>query len=132
MTLAERLKRARENANFTQLDVKKGTGINNKSISNWEHEVSSPSPEDLKILAELYGVTTDYLIGHTPSFSFSSPQSPPTNATRQEQRDLDVFLKDSEVIFDGTSYKLSREEKAMVHKALEYAFWDINKSRKMK
>lgn len=57
------LKTARENAGLKQTDVKKHTNINNKTLSNWENNVSKPSPEDLRILATLYNTTVDYLIG---------------------------------------------------------------------
>ena len=63
MTLGERLKLARECADLKQTEVKAKTGINNKTLSNWEHNIANPAPQDLKILAELYGVSADYLLG---------------------------------------------------------------------
>lgn len=63
MDIGNFLKAARENAGLKQIDVKKHTNINNKTLSNWENNVSKPSPEDLKTLATLYNTTVDYLIG---------------------------------------------------------------------
>ncbi len=63
MTLGERLKYNRTKADLTQREVNKTTGINYKTLSNWENDVSKPSPDDLIILANTYNVTTDYLLG---------------------------------------------------------------------
>ena len=65
MTLGERLKYNRTKADLTQREVNKKTGINYKTLSNWENDVSKPSPDDLIILANTYNVTTDYLLGRT-------------------------------------------------------------------
>ena len=61
--LAQRLKLCRENKKLTQIDVYNRTGINNKTLSGYENDVSDPDLETLKILAGLYEVTTDYLLG---------------------------------------------------------------------
>lgn len=66
-TLGDRLKNAREKKNLTQVYVSKKTGINNKTISNYENNISSPDPETLKIFAEVYETSADYLIGRTES-----------------------------------------------------------------
>jgi transcriptional regulator with XRE-family HTH domain len=38
-------------------------GVKPPSVSDWESGKTNPSMENLKLLAELYGVTTDYLLG---------------------------------------------------------------------
>lgn len=69
MQLGNRLRQARENNNLSQVQVKQSIGINNKTLSNYEKNVSSPDPYTLKILADLYRVTTDWLIsGKQPDF----------------------------------------------------------------
>lgn len=64
--LSKRLKEARERKKLSQVEVYRLTSINNKTLSGYEHAVSEPDPETIKILADLYGVTTDFLIGHDP------------------------------------------------------------------
>jgi len=61
--VAQRLKAAREKKKLTQVDVYNRTGINNKTLSGYENDVSAPDLETLKMLADLYEVTTDYLLG---------------------------------------------------------------------
>lgn len=61
-TLGENLKQARDFAELTQMDVYRIKKINNKTLSNWENDVSKPDPDSLRTLAELYGVTVDALV----------------------------------------------------------------------
>ncbi len=63
MELGDHLRQARELAKLSQTQVKTLTGINNKSISNYEHNISLPDPHTLKTLADLYDVSMDWLIG---------------------------------------------------------------------
>ena len=62
MQLGDRLRQARKSSNLSQVQVKNITEINNKTLSNYEKNVSLPDPRTLKILADLYKVTTDWLI----------------------------------------------------------------------
>lgn len=62
-TLGDSLRNAREAKNLTQKEVARITGINNKTISNYENGVSSPDPDTLKIFADIYETSVDYLLG---------------------------------------------------------------------
>lgn len=62
--IANRLQKARNDKGLNQTEVYKLTGINNKTLSGYENKVSEPDLETLTILATLYGVSTDYLLGH--------------------------------------------------------------------
>jgi transcriptional regulator with XRE-family HTH domain len=61
--VGKRLREERDKKNLTQVQVFTKTGINNKTLSGYENGVSRPDYENLKKLSELYGVTTDYLLG---------------------------------------------------------------------
>lgn len=61
--VGKRLREERDKKHLTQVQVFTKTGINNKTLSGYENGVSHPDFETLKLLAELYGVTTDYLLG---------------------------------------------------------------------
>lgn len=65
----ERLRIARENADLKQTDVAKLTNINNKTLSGYENGVSNPDPDTIATLAQLYKVTTDYLLGLTNDYT---------------------------------------------------------------
>jgi transcriptional regulator with XRE-family HTH domain len=49
------------------------TAINNKTLSNWEHNVSKPDPDELARLAKLYDVSVDWLVGNTTAREPLSP-----------------------------------------------------------
>lgn len=65
-TLGDNLRNAREEKNLTQVEVSRKTGIHNKTISNYENNVSSPDPDTLKLFADIYETSVDYLLGRTP------------------------------------------------------------------
>ena len=61
--LSVRLKDARVKSGFTQDEVSKETEIKRAMISAYELGNAVPSVEKLGILAEFYGVSTDWLLG---------------------------------------------------------------------
>jgi transcriptional regulator with XRE-family HTH domain len=63
-TLGARLRKAREAKGLRQTQVKDRTGIHNKTLSGYENEVSEPDAETLKVLANLYEVSIDWLLGN--------------------------------------------------------------------
>lgn len=64
--IGERLRAARERKNLKQTQVKERTGINNKTLSGYENGVSEPDFDSLKILAECYDVSLDYILMAKP------------------------------------------------------------------
>lgn len=61
--VSERLKKARERKGLKQVDVFERTKINNKTLSRYENDGSEPDLQTLVQLADLYEVTTDWLLG---------------------------------------------------------------------
>jgi transcriptional regulator with XRE-family HTH domain len=62
-SFGNKLKKARERKGFSQTEVYRRTKINNKTLSRYEKDGSEPDFETVKILAELYEVKVDDLIG---------------------------------------------------------------------
>lgn len=58
-----KLKKARANTGFTQREVARETKIPHSTIANYETGRTQPDIENLGILADFYGVSTDWLIG---------------------------------------------------------------------
>ena len=58
----ERLKTARQKRGYTQNQLSKLTGINQKVISKYEQGVSLPSLDNLKKLVIALEITADYLL----------------------------------------------------------------------
>ena len=59
------IKMRRKSLNWTQSDLSKAINVSPQVISNWERQYTSPSSEDIKMLAEAMNCTADYLLGKT-------------------------------------------------------------------
>jgi|SRR5699024_2288212 len=62
--LAERLKKLREDRGYLQKYVANKIDVKSNTLSGYENGTRSPEPKLIKKLAKLYGVSTDYLLGH--------------------------------------------------------------------
>lgn len=65
LSFGERIRMARERAGLSQLDVYKAINLNNKSLSRYENNATSPDPDTVKALCELYDVSADFVVGLT-------------------------------------------------------------------
>ena len=62
-TFGERLRIARERAGLSQIDVYRSVNLNNKSLSRYEKDMTSPDPDTVKMLIQLYNVSSDFIMG---------------------------------------------------------------------
>ena len=60
-----RLRECREKAGLSQKYVALTLGVAAPSVSNWETGKTCPSRENTVKMADLYGVSVDYLLGRT-------------------------------------------------------------------
>lgn len=67
--LSARLKQLRQEKHLKQEQVALLVGVTKSAVSAWELDMRQPSYEALIRLAELYRVSTDYLLGRTYSRS---------------------------------------------------------------
>lgn len=66
MDLPQNLKHFRVKNNFSQGDLAEKLNVSRQAVSRWETGKTQPDLETIKIIAELYGVTIDELLGvHT-------------------------------------------------------------------
>ena len=101
MKLGDRLRQIREHSKLSQIQVKERTGINNKTLSNYENNISSPDPYTLKVLADLYKVSTDWLI--------SGEQQPLTKSTYNS-----LYISDEDLQFLIKLNKLSPNKRRAI------------------
>ncbi|MBQ7163867.1 MAG: helix-turn-helix transcriptional regulator [Clostridia bacterium] len=64
--VAANLQNLRRRNNMTQAELAEKINYSDKSVSKWEHGESMPDIEVLCALAEMYGVTLDYLTREGP------------------------------------------------------------------
>ncbi len=63
--IKNRIRDLREDLDLRQIDVAKATGIDQKTLSNYETGKTNPDSFAIIRLAEFFNVTTDYLIGYS-------------------------------------------------------------------
>ena len=61
--VCETIKHLREQSQMTQSDLARKLGITRSSVNAWEMGISIPSTQYLVELAQLFRVSTDYLLG---------------------------------------------------------------------
>ncbi len=69
-----RIRELREDRDLRQVDVAKATGIDQKTLSNYETGKTNPDSFAIIELARFFGVTTDYLLGVSQK-SFKDPRA---------------------------------------------------------
>lgn len=67
ITIGERIKNLRLELGITQLELAEYVGCSGQVISNLERSYTKPKTEVLNKIAEYFSVTSDYLLGITPS-----------------------------------------------------------------
>ena len=69
--VSEKIKALREELGYTQSELSKLLGITRSSVNAWELGISVPSTQYIVELAQIFKVSTDYLLGvdHTATVS---------------------------------------------------------------
>lgn len=83
--LANRLRNLREEKGYLQKFVADKIGVRSNTLSGYENGTRSPDPNMILKLADLYNVTTDYLLGKSG------------NPNLTEQESFEAFIKDPEL-----------------------------------
>lgn len=91
-SLGKRLRYAREGKRLSQVDVFKKTGINNKTLSRYENDGTEPDADSLRRLAELYEVSTDWIIGSKTESDYTLPASEFERIIKELEEEHDIVL----------------------------------------
>jgi len=97
MDFAENLKYLRHAHQFTQKELAYRLGLSANCICEWEKGRSEPSLETIRKLAELFEVSTDYLLGLEDDFGakvaapMSSPAPSAAALDADDKKLLDVY-----------------------------------------
>lgn len=66
-TTRNRIRDLREDLDLRQVDVAEATGIDQKTLSNYETGKTNPDSYSIIRLAKFFHVSTDYLLGYSDS-----------------------------------------------------------------
>ena len=65
--LNKRIYELRVSLNWTQVQLAHKLNVTKQTVSNWENDNIQPSIDMLIKLSKVFGVSTDYLLGLTPT-----------------------------------------------------------------
>lgn len=116
----ERLKVLRTERNLTQEELGKMVNVSSKTVGAWERGTRQPSIEAITKLAEIFNVTTDYLLGQNQT---------PKWADQRDTLDLKKFIdEDAGMTYDGDN--LTEEELEQLNVAFTQIFWKRRKAER--
>lgn len=123
MTLFERVKETAKSRGYSLAELSRKADIGEKTIYTWKPSKTypngvTPSHEVLDKVANVLGVTVDYLLGKNDT---------PSWANEKDTHDLKEFLDANEdsMTFEGEG--LTEVEKEKLKIAMTQIFWDRHK-----
>ena len=119
--LGDKLKSIRESKGLMQLDVCLALNIKQSTLANYENNRRTPPLSVLITLANYYDTSLDYLTGRTPHQNIHADHS---------SSDLNEIIYHAKISFNGYNYRLTDEDRNIVMKALEIAFYRIPNKQK--
>ncbi|MDE5863740.1 MAG: helix-turn-helix domain-containing protein [Lachnospiraceae bacterium] len=136
MKLGKKIYTLRTNNGLTQEQLAEQLGVSRQSISKYEYDQSTPELEKIKLLAEIFGVTPDYLINDeidipkndtnetTLNQNDSVEESSAAGTNVTESTDSEQAKKDSDFLLS------SIEEFSQKTDALQSQYNHLNKTTK--
>ena len=85
MMTGQRIRDLRKEKRLSQTELADVVHVSQQTITAQENDKAEPSSSAIAALADYFGVTTDYLLGRTPTPQF----------TAKEENDLQVTLKNT-------------------------------------
>lgn len=122
---AQRLRELREAKGLSQNEVAKLIGVTRTAYLHYETGRYKPVRK-IKELCNLFNVTSDYILG-TDVETVDKKE-----VDKKKPADLEKFLNQSEIMFDGEVMKLSEEDRQEIRDALEFIFYKAKKKNKRK
>lgn len=127
MALKDKIKSLRKSKGLTQSQLGKLINKSSQVISNWERGyTSSINQDDIKNLANALSVSASDLL---EDIDFTNDKK---EGEEKKPADLEKFLNQSEVMFDGEVMKLDEEDRQEIRNALEFIFYKAKKKNKRK
>ena len=85
--MQNRIRDLREDMDMRQIDLAEKTGIDQRTISNYETGKTAPDAYALIKLADFFGVSIDYLVGRTQQDLFTKERKNQTIESIKKQLD---------------------------------------------
>lgn len=116
MTLFDNIKKVAKKRGYSIAEVERKAGISTNYLYQWK--TREPSPKSLQAVANVLGVTVDYLLGKNDT---------PEWANDQDTHDLKEFLESNADSMTYGGDDLTQEEKEKLKIAMTQIFWNRHK-----
>jgi len=113
----KRLRRLRNDKKLTQTELGNIINVTKVSISDYESGDRTPDTDNLRRLADFFGVTSDYLLGRTDSPDLTAKDE--KDIAKQMEKIKDDLINGDGLNFSGEP--MSQEAKESLIDAMEYA-----------
>ena len=98
-----RIRELRKQKRMSQTELAKSAGVSQTTVTAWETGKAEPSSSAVARLADIFNVTTDYLLGR-----------PNKQGTKKD----DVELSDDDVIMTWRGKPLSDEDRELIRRIM--------------
>lgn len=127
MEIGRRLAELRVKRGWTQEQVAEMLGIKRARYNSWENGIAKPDIDFVDKLADLYKVTSDYILGR--NVDSVAKATAPYWASSRDIRDLKKLLQEGDIMFDGVP--MDETDRQRVIDVLTGLFWDAKKMNKV-
>ena len=87
MTFGQKLQTLRQRAGMSQDVLAERMGVSRQAVSRWERDETMPETDKVVALADVFGVTTDYLLRPQAEEQPSPEEQPPRSGPAPAERD---------------------------------------------
>ena len=103
MSIGTKIRDLRKQAHLSQTELGKKVSVSQQTVTAWENNKAEPSSSAVAQLADIFNVTTDYLLGRL---------------NKQETKKDDVELSDDDVIMTWRGKPLSDEDRELIRRIM--------------
>lgn len=101
--IGQRIRDLRKQKRMSQTELAKSAGVSQTTVTAWETGKAEPSSSAVAKLADIFNVTTDYLLGRP---------------NKQETKKDDVELSGDDVIMTWRGKPLSDEDRELIRRIM--------------
>lgn len=114
---ANRLLQYRKQAGLSQEELAEKIGVSRQAVSKWERSEASPDTDNLVMLAEIYGVSLDEMLGLKPAVEEAECETKTETETEAlpEKDEVHVSLKDGIHVHSKDGDKVDVSFKGGIH-----------------
>ena len=115
----KKLRELRLKNGYTQQQVATAIGKTYQAYSYYENGKRDPDTETLKLLADFFSVSVDYLL-----------ETQQNVENKKIPKDLKRILEEEEITLNGRA--MSAEDKEKIYKVIEAMYWDAKEQNRRK